>query len=77
MLKLKDFVLRQVFRNILSVGIFLQKEVGTVGYFLHPVRNDAPLVCSPACGGIRSQNNSGGVGYPAGISNGVHSIKVF
>jgi hypothetical protein len=35
---------------------------------LHPVRNDAPLLC----GGVWSQNNSGGVWCPAGISNGVH-----
>jgi hypothetical protein len=35
--------------------------------FVHPVRNDAPLVG----GGVRSQNNSGG-GCPAEISNGVN-----
>jgi len=35
---------------------------------LHPVRNDAPLLCN----GVRSQNNSGGVWCPAGISNGVN-----
>ena len=28
---------------------------------VHPVRNGAPLLCSPNYGGIRSQNNSGGV----------------
>jgi hypothetical protein len=26
---------------------------------VHPVRNDAPLFCSSANGGMRSQNNSG------------------
>jgi hypothetical protein len=40
---------------------------GGVGW-VYPVRNDAPLLCSD----VGSQNNSGGVWCPAGISNGVH-----
>ena len=32
---------------------------------LHPVRNDAPLLCGPAYGGVRFQNNCGGVVYGA------------
>ena len=32
-----------------------------VGFRVHPVRNDGPLPCSPAYGGITSKNNSGGV----------------
>jgi len=37
----------------------------------YPVRNDAPLLCSPTYGGIRSQNDSGGDWCPERISNGV------
>jgi hypothetical protein len=46
---------------------------------LHPVRNDAPLLCNE----VRAQNNSGGVRCPArlrvattGISNGVHGAAL-
>jgi hypothetical protein len=37
---------------MLPVWIFLQKEVGTEGYFLHPVRNDAPVLSAGLGPGI-------------------------